>query len=109
MSCHHPERDEMVTLRLRAHVSVVAVPEISRFYGIIIRMYHREHLPPHLHAEFGAYEITVEIRTCDMHGRFPVHAFRRVRKWVELHREELLDRWRLARDEKPLPRIPPLE
>lgn len=85
------------------------MPELARFYGIIIRMFHRDHAPPHLHAEFGEYEITVDIETCEVHGRFPVHALRRVRRWVDLHRAELLDRWRLAREEKSLPRVPPLE
>ena len=99
----------MVTLFSYAGATVPAVPEISRFHGIVIRMFHREHPPPHLHAQFGGYEITVGIGTGAEHGRFPVHALGRVRKWVELHREELLDCWRPARDEKPIPSIPPSE
>ena len=39
------------------------MPEICRFLGIIIRMYYRDHVPPHFHAEYGEYEITVEIAT----------------------------------------------
>ena len=72
-------------------------------------MFHREHAPPHLHAEIGGYEITVEIETYAVHGRFPVHALRRVILWVKLHQEELLRCWLLAREEKPIPRVSPLE
>ena len=39
------------------------MPEISRFLGIIIRMYLREHAPPHFHAEYGEYKITIDIKT----------------------------------------------
>ena len=85
------------------------LPELSRFHGIIIRMFHRDHAPPHLHAEFGEYEITVEIQTGVTRGRFPAVALRQVQEWAALHRPELLDRWRLAREAKPLPRVAPLE
>nr|VFJ54184.1 MAG: protein of unknown function (DUF4160) [Candidatus Kentron sp. DK]VFJ55728.1 MAG: protein of unknown function (DUF4160) [Candidatus Kentron sp. DK] len=39
------------------------MPEISRFLGIVIRMHFREHIPPHFHAEYQEYEITVDIET----------------------------------------------
>ena len=85
------------------------MPEISRFHGIIIRMFHREHSPPHLHAQFGEYEITVDIETSDVHGQFPLHALHHIVDWTESHRAELFDCWLLAREGKPIPRIPPLE
>jgi hypothetical protein len=44
------------------------VPEISRFLGIVIRMYIREHSPAHFHAEYGEYEITVDIETGIVNG-----------------------------------------
>ena len=47
------------------------MPEISRFLGIVIRMYFRDHAPPHFHAEYGEYEITVEIGTGVVAGKFP--------------------------------------
>ena len=72
-------------------------------------MFHRDHAPPHLHAQFGAYEITVELQTCDAQGRFPAHALRAVRQWIELHRAELINCWQLASELKPIPRVPPLE
>ncbi|MFA6130515.1 MAG: DUF4160 domain-containing protein [Candidatus Omnitrophota bacterium] len=85
------------------------MPEISRFYGIVIRMFHRKHAPPHLHAHCGDDEITVEIISGVAHGRFPPTAMRLVQSWLALHQDELLRCWRLAREGKRLPRIAPLE
>ena len=47
------------------------MPEICRFLGIVIRMYIREHPPCHFHAEYGEYEITVDIKTGVVTGKFP--------------------------------------
>jgi hypothetical protein len=85
------------------------VPEISRFLGIVIRMYYREHPPAHFHAEYGEYEITVEIDSGIVTGQFPKHALRAVLEWYELRRAELSEDWERARQELPLVRIEPLE
>jgi hypothetical protein len=50
------------------------VPELSRFLGIVIYMYNREHAPPHFHAEYAEFEITVEIATGVVTGKFPRRA-----------------------------------
>ena len=85
------------------------MPEISRFLGIIIRMYYRDHAPPHFHAEYGDYEITVQIESGVVEGRFPKRALRAVMEWYERHQEELLENWKLAKEQEPLKRIAPLE
>jgi hypothetical protein len=85
------------------------MPEISRFLGIIIRMYHRDHAPPHYHAEYGDYEIAVEIDSGIVEGRFPRRALAAVMEWHSLHRDELAQDWELVRQERPLNRISPLE
>lgn len=85
------------------------MPEISRFLGIIIRMYYRDHAPPHFHAEYGEHEITVEIESGIVTGKFPRRALTAVLEWYELHREELTTDWELARQEQPLNDIDPLE
>ena len=85
------------------------MPEISRFLGIVIRMFYRDHAPPHFHAEYGEYEITVEIETGVVNGTFPRRALGAVLEWSQLHREELMDNWQLARAEQSLNRIEPLE
>lgn len=85
------------------------VPEISRFLGIVIAMYHREHGPAHFHAKYGDFEITVEIERGIIQGQFPRRALAHVFEWYGLHKEELLENWALARDRQPLNPIPPLE
>jgi hypothetical protein len=52
------------------------MPVISRFLGIIISMYWNDHLPPHFHAKYGEYEITVNIETGVIEGKFPRRALK---------------------------------
>ncbi len=86
------------------------MPEISRFFGIVIAMFYNEHRPPHFHAEYGEHEIVVNIETGEVvEGRFPGRALGLVREWHNLHKGELLEDWRLAELRKPLKKIDPLE
>ncbi|MEQ8765466.1 MAG: DUF4160 domain-containing protein [Planctomycetota bacterium] len=85
------------------------MPEISRFLGIVIAMYYNDHAPPHFHARYGAFEITVSIADGVVEGRFPRRALNLVLEWYSLHQAELLEDWDLARERKPLHRIDPLE
>jgi hypothetical protein len=85
------------------------VPEISRFLGIVVKMYHREHGPPHFHAHYGEYEVAVHLWSGVVQGRFPPRALRNVMEWYDLHRVELLRNWELAEDGRPLAPIDPLE
>jgi hypothetical protein len=85
------------------------MPEISRFLGIVITMYYREHPPPHFHARYGSFAITVAIEDGAVEGTFPARALAHVLEWLKLHREELFQDWELAREGKPLFHIEPLE
>ena len=85
------------------------MPEISRFLGIVVRMYYRDHAPPHFHASYGDYEITVEIETGVVEGRFPRRALSAVLEWHAQHTDELRTNWTRARSEQPLDKIEPLE
>jgi hypothetical protein len=85
------------------------VPEISRFLGIVIAMYYRDHVPAHFHAIYGEFEITVQIDTGIVEGKFPGRALAHVQEWRQLHHVELLEAWKLARSRAPLPKIEPLE
>ena len=68
------------------------MPEISRFYGIIIRMYAGDHPPPHFHAEYGEEAAQIDIRTGSIiAGSLPRRALRLAQDWAELHRQQLLD------------------
>lgn len=86
------------------------MPEISRFFGIVIAMYYRDHAPPHFHARHGDREIRVAIESgAILSGRLAAGAQRLVLAWCELHREELLSDWTRAAERKPLLPIRPLE
>ena len=85
------------------------MPEISRFLGIVIRMYILEHYPAHFHAEYGEYEITVDIETGVVTGKFPRRALNAVLDWYVLHQNELMTNWKAAMNRKPLSKIEPLE
>ena len=85
------------------------MPEICRFLGIVIYMLYDDHRRPHFDAEYGEYKITVEITTGVVQGRFPRRALKALLEWYELHRDALLEDWKLAEQHQPLNRIPPLE
>jgi hypothetical protein len=85
------------------------MPIISRFLGIIITMYWEDHAPPHFHAKYGGYEITVDIKSGVVEGKFPKRALKHVLEWSDLHQEELLQDWELCqKNQMPAP-IEPLE
>lgn len=86
------------------------MPEVSRFYGIVIRFYYREHPPEHFHAIYGEHEALVEIHTGRVHeGFLPPKALQLVNEWRRLHLEELVEAWRRSSEELPLESIEPLE
>jgi len=85
------------------------VPELSRFLGIVIRMYYRDHEPAHFHAAYGDYEVKVHLEDGMVEGRFPRRALRLVLEWYEIHRGELVANWDRARQLEPLVSIAPLE
>jgi Domain of unknown function (DUF4160) len=85
------------------------MPEISRFLGIVIAMFYRDHSPPHFHAIYGEYEVTITIETGIVSGEFPKRALSHVLEWLELHKAELLNDWELAKERKPLNKVNPLE
>ena len=72
-------------------------------------MYFREHAPAHFHAEYGDYEITVDIETGVVTGKFPRRALNAVVEWYLLHQDELMTNWEAAMNRKPLSKIQPLE
>ncbi len=86
------------------------MPEISRFLGIVIGIFPRDHPPPpHFHAVYAEYQITVDIESGLVQGEFPRRAQRLVLEWLDLHRDELMEDWRLVQSGRPAKRIAPLE
>ena len=86
------------------------MPEISRFFGIVIRMYFFDHEPPHFHASYAGHEAQVRIDSVGLlNGELPARTFALVREWATLHQAELLDNWRRLQSDAPPKRIAPLE
>ena len=86
------------------------MPEVSRFFGIVIRMYFDEHLPPHFHAIYGGNEAQVGIDPIMvLEGKLPRRAISMVIEWAALHQRELMNNWERLRNDQPIVRIEPLE
>ena len=86
------------------------MPEISRFFGIVIKMYFDDHLPSHFHAEYGEYQALLDINTLAViSGRLPPRAVGLVMEWASLHQSELMVQWERAAKLEPLGNIAPLE
>jgi hypothetical protein len=85
------------------------MPEICRFYGIVIKMYFADHAPPHFHAEYAEFEARVAIDSLAViSGRLPPRAMGLVAEWTTLHQSELAALWEKARRSEPLDRLDPL-
>ncbi|MGB5942257.1 MAG: DUF4160 domain-containing protein [Leeuwenhoekiella sp.] len=84
------------------------MPEISRFYGIIITMYYNDHNPPHFHLSYQGYRAVIEIKTGILKGEMPKTAIRLSLEWLELHQTELLHNWENMEEQKPMKKIEPL-
>jgi hypothetical protein len=86
------------------------MPEVSRFYGIIIRFYYRDHPPTHFHAIYGEFEGLIDIETGSIiNGRLPRTAYDLVNAWRALHLPELREDWNRARQQLPVLPIAPLD
>lgn len=86
------------------------MPEIARFFGLIVQMYYDEHNPPHLHAEYQGRKIVVDFKGNILRGDLASRtALRLLREWIDLHTRELEEDWQLARSGNELNRISPLD
>ena len=86
------------------------MPEVSRFFGIVIRMYFDDHNPPHFHAIYAGNEAQVGIDPIvPLEGSLPKRAASMVIEWAALHQQELMCNWDRLRKDQPLERIEPLE
>lgn len=85
------------------------MPEISRFFGIVVRMFYAEHGVAHFHAAYGGASATIAIETLGvLSGSLPPRALGMVLEWASLHRQELLEDWKLLRSGRAPRPIAPL-
>ncbi len=82
------------------------MPEISRFYGIVIKLFFGDHPPPHFHAVYGEYNAMFDIDTLEMiEGDLPPRARKMVGEWAASYRDELIRMW----NTQTFKRLPPLQ
>lgn len=85
------------------------MPEISRFFGIIIAMFYEDHQPPHFHARYGEYQVTIKIADLSiLEGFLPPRALGLVMEWAAMHQDDLAKNWDLSLTYQPLIKIKPL-
>lgn len=86
------------------------MPELCRFYGIVIRMFRSDHVPPHFHARYGGSNASFDIQTLGLlRGQMPPRARSLVIEWASRHQDDLLDAWHRSERHEPLGKIAPLE
>jgi Domain of unknown function (DUF4160) len=86
------------------------MPEISRFFGIVIRMYFDDHNPPHFHAIYAGHEAEIGIEPIEvLEGALPGRAVSMVIEWAAIHQAELRQNWRRAQTAQAVQKIKPLE
>jgi len=87
------------------------LPELCRFYGIIIYMFIKDHPPPHFHVKYNEFKALINISDGEIiKGLLPRRALRLVQDWAELHQDELMKNWIEANKNNPeLKKIKPLE
>lgn len=85
------------------------MPVISMFAGIKITMYYDDHNPPHFHAEYAGYKAIFDIvGGYVISGALPSRQLKYVLAWAEMHKDELMQNWELARAAQELHQIRPL-
>ena len=86
------------------------MPEISRFFGVLISMYYNDHAPPHFHVRYGSQKALVSIHDLSvLRGHLSPRVLGLVVEWAAMHRSELEANWERSRRERPLEKIEPLE
>lgn len=85
------------------------MPEVSRFFGIVIAMYYKDHVPPHFHAKYAEQRAAFSIEDLNMiEGHLPRRAISLILEWAFQHRDELTENWERAQRKETLDKIDPL-
>jgi hypothetical protein len=85
------------------------MPEICRFYGIIIQFFFNDYNPPHFHVVYGDFRAVININDEIVEGFMPKRALKLVFEWMDLHKSELLDNWQLTQNGELPKKIEPLK
>jgi len=86
------------------------MPTLSIFYGLVVKMYYKDHQKPHIHVQYQDDNAVIEIETAELkEGNLPIRQLRFVQAWVEIHKEDLMSNWKLCKDGNEPFRIEPLK
>ena len=86
------------------------MPEICRFYGIVIAIFYGDHNPPHFHARYGSHKAVISMKDFTLlEGYLPPRALSLVMEWAPQRQNELIKDWELAQHNQPLIKIDPLQ
>ncbi|MDR2910939.1 MAG: DUF4160 domain-containing protein [Bacteroidales bacterium] len=85
------------------------MPEISRFFGIIISLYLKDHNPPHIHFSYGEYQCKISVIDRIVDGQAPAKVVAMVNKWLDLREHEVLALWDKVQKGEPASKIEPLK
>lgn len=86
------------------------MPEISRFFGIVVQMYFNEHNPPHFHVRYNGYRAQIDIETLGIiDGHLPPKVLALVVEWASIHQNELRKNWFNIQKDGSYAKINPLE
>jgi hypothetical protein len=85
------------------------MPSVSRFFGIVIYFYFKDHNPPHFHAVYAEFKAEISINYLTVEeGYLPPRVLGLVIEWAQLHKEELLENWEITKTGGEFKQIPPL-
>ena len=85
------------------------MPELSRFYGIVVQVYYGDHSPAHFHVEYAGAIAKIDIETLSViHGSLPARARGLVIEWAAMHQEELRKAFQKAANMQAPGKIDPL-
>lgn len=85
------------------------MPEISKFYGIVIMMFFDDHNPPHFHVKYNEFRAIVNISNGAIKGHLPRRVINLVYEWLDLHKDELMHNWELISNDSEPKQILPLD
>ena len=85
------------------------MPEVSRFYGIVIGMYYGDHNPPHFHVRYNDYRAVINILTGEVEGKLPRRVLTLTFEWLDLHKDDLMNNWKRMENGEVVVEIKPLD
>lgn len=85
------------------------MPEISRFFGIILSLLWRDHNPPHIHFTYAGYNCSISVIDRVVDGQAPAKVIAMVNRWLDIHEQEVLELWEKAQRGEPVGRVEPLK